>query len=105
MVQTSGYATALLQLTALEKAVIYHYTHTGLLELNQALHTNGGRNDSLFGQALAMALAKLPPYSAGVVHSAAWLDQATLATLQQAAASGEALDYAAPNYLASLFVG
>lgn len=95
LMQAGAYATACPELSAAEKAVVYHYTHTGSQAVNQALYASNGNNDTLFGQALAAALHKLPPFAGQQVFSAAWL---TLAQWQQvrAAADGRTLVDAAP---------
>ena len=61
-VQQGRRATALPALTALDKAAIYYYSDDGYDALNQKLHLSGGHNNTLFGQGLVAALAKLPAY-------------------------------------------
>lgn len=56
-------ATALPGLTAIDKAAIYYYSDDGYEALNRTLHISGGHNNTLFGQGLAAALAKLPAYT------------------------------------------
>ena len=73
--QAGGYARACPELTAAEKAIVYHYTHTGSTSINRELYAASGHNNTLLGQALAAALAKLPPFTRQLVFSAAWLTQ------------------------------
>jgi hypothetical protein len=86
LMQTGGYAAACPELVPAEKAVIYHYTHVGSSEANRALHDSNGSTDTPFGQALATALAKLPPFKGQQLFSAAWLTQPRWQQLLVAAA-------------------
>jgi hypothetical protein len=71
-VQAGPRAAALPELTAADKALIYHYSEDGYEALNDYLHANSGANDSVLGQGLVAALKKLPPYE-GEVQSGIWL--------------------------------
>lgn len=63
IVQTGGYATALPQLSAAEKAVLYHYTEDGYEALNATLHAHPRAALPELGRALVTILTKLPPYA------------------------------------------
>ena len=86
-VQTGGYATALPELSAEEKALIYHYTLDGSDSIKNPLPGAVGADARLRGLALAAALRKLPPY-AGPVYSAEWWEPAELDPLRLLAAIG-----------------
>ncbi len=86
LMQTGGYATAHPHLTPAEKALVYHYSDTGFEALNAQLHASGGRNSTDFGQGLAMAVHKLPPYR-GLVRSAVHLTPQQVLYLQSAESS------------------
>jgi hypothetical protein len=77
-VQSGRRATLLHRLTTADKAAIYYYSDDGYDTLNRQLHASDGTNHTLFGQGLAAALAKLPPYRgdafSGVYLSAAQLE-------------------------------
>lgn len=82
---TGGYAAACPRLTAAEKALIHHYTATGSQPLNAELHQG---TVSVFGLALAAAIARLPCYAGPIVRSAGYLSAAQLAHYVACAASG-----------------
>ena len=87
IVQAGGYATALPQLTAAEKALLYHYTEDGYDALNAGLHTSLGVSLGSFGQGLVTALAKLPPH-VGEAFSGVRLRTSELQFYQSCALSG-----------------
>ena len=87
-------ATALPHLTTLDKAAIYYYTDDGYEALNRQLHASGGHHDTLFGQGLAIALAKLPAY-VGVVSSGVRLRPEELRHYRARAEDGQPIDWPA----------
>jgi hypothetical protein len=90
LMQTGGYLAACPELTAAEKAVIYKYTKDGSMALNEQLHQEPGRCP-LWGQGIAAALAKLPPYQGPIVRSAGYLSPAQLQLYYECVATGTAV--------------
>lgn len=88
IVQTGGFAKAYeqLNLTAHEKALVYHYTHQGSAEIKIPVRESNGLLLEPLGQGLAAVIDKLPPHS-GVVYSAELWNEDELRTLQLAAAT------------------
>lgn len=86
-VQTGGYQTALPELNAYEKALIYHYTYQGSAAIKDPVRAHDGALLEPLGQCLAAALRKLPPY-AGLVYSAEFWTEDELLDLQRRAATG-----------------
>lgn len=102
-VQMGGYATAAPKLSAKEKALVYYYTLDGSEAIKDPLRKAAGANNEPLGQALAVALAKLPPY-AGPVYSAEWWEEADLKSLRLLAAIGAIFSPAAitwPTFLSA----
>ena len=95
LVQAGGYTTALPQLNAFEKAVLYAYTtddHYG--PLNQALYNSAGTNILPLGQAIVTVLRKLERH-VGTVHRAAFLSAAQLRAYSRLAALGSTVTWPA----------
>lgn len=102
-VQTAGYATALPELSAKEKALIYYYTLDGSEAIKDPLRKAAGNNKEPLGQALAAVLVRLPSY-AGPVYSAEWWEEADLNALRRLAAIGATFAPAAitwPTFLSA----
>ncbi|AMR27791.1 hypothetical protein A0257_12270 [Hymenobacter psoromatis] len=86
-VQQGGYAAALPELSLPEKALLYYYTRDGSEAIKDPLRQAAGSNEEPLGQALAAALAKLPPYR-GPVYSAEWWNEDDLKAMRLLAAIG-----------------
>jgi hypothetical protein len=93
-VQSGRRAKALSHLDLIDKAAIYHYSDEGYEALNKQLHASGGDNSTLFGQGLAEALAKLPPYE-GLVSSGVFLHPAQLHYYRARAQDGQPVSWPA----------
>ncbi|MBF9224078.1 ADP-ribosyltransferase domain-containing protein [Hymenobacter ruricola] len=81
-------------LTTLDKAAIYYYTDDGFEALNRKLHASSGANNTLLGQGLAAALAKLPAY-VGLVFCGAQLRTGQLLFYRASMDSGEPVSWPA----------
>lgn len=94
VVQAGGYATALPQLSAAEKALLYHYTEDGYEALNAGLHDTPFAPLPAVGQALAAILAKLPPH-VGQAFSGVWLRPSELQFYRACVLAGTAVRWPA----------
>lgn len=93
-VQEGRRATALPRLTTIDKTAIYHYSNDGYEALNRQLHASKGDNSTLFGQGLAVALAKLPAY-VGLAFGGVQLRLAQLMFYRASADAGEPVSWPA----------
>jgi hypothetical protein len=94
VVQSGRRAKAFPHLDIIDKAVIYHYSDEGYEALNRQLHASSGNNNTLFGQGLAAALAKLPAY-VGLVSSGVFLQPAQLHYYRARAQDGQPVSWPA----------
>lgn len=99
-VQEGRRATALPRLTTIDKAAIYYYSDDGHEALNRKLHASSGHNNTLFGQGLAAALAKLPPYR-DKVNSGVQLRPEQLRPYRACAGSGQPVSW--PAFLSASY--
>jgi hypothetical protein len=82
-VQTGSRANVFPELTAAEKAIIYHYTDVGFEDLNEALHEGKVTANNVLGSGLVIALNKLQAHQ-DVVYSGAYITPKQLKACQNA---------------------
>lgn len=77
------YATVLPELNDLEKAVIYWYSDSGYIGINELLLKSKGQKTTQLGEYLDLALSKLPNFE-GITFRGANLSNADIRKYQQA---------------------